>query len=185
MKKNEKKTITVAPRDAYGEVDQSKIAIINRSYFDESMVTPVVGQTYGLMGEAMKLTSLSGDLATLDRNHPLAGKTLTFVIQIKDIARLAPVPGNATSFAQGVMSSHQLRSLQKKKHGTETTIAKPLFTMIEYSDLECPYCVRQYKDGIIASILKDFPGKIQYTYTPVVGNNHPNSAYKASAVICA
>ncbi|MFQ3173256.1 MAG: FKBP-type peptidyl-prolyl cis-trans isomerase 2 [Flavobacterium sp.] len=91
MKLNEKKTITIAKEEAYGEVNQDLIQEVQKSELPQE-ITPEVGM--GLVskssdGQEMNLQVIEVREASivLDGNHPLAGKDLTFdleVVEIKD-----------------------------------------------------------------------------------------------------
>ncbi len=91
MKVNEKKTITIAKEEAYGEVNDQLIQEIDRSNLPQDM-EPKVGM--GLVskspeGQEMNLMIVEVKEASvvIDGNHPLAGRDLVFdleVVEIKD-----------------------------------------------------------------------------------------------------
>ncbi len=58
-------------------------------------------------------------------------------------------------------------------------------TIIEFSDFECPYCVRFYRDTLVP-LLETFPQQIRFVYRdfPLV-NIHPNARPAAEAAQCA
>jgi protein-disulfide isomerase len=58
-------------------------------------------------------------------------------------------------------------------------------TVIEYSDPECLFCIRQSQDKTLATIMQEFGSQIQYVYKPVAGVNHPGTSYKSAAILCA
>jgi FKBP-type peptidyl-prolyl cis-trans isomerase 2 len=89
MHVNEEKVVTVAPKDAYGEVDPKAFKDFPVSSLPKGM-TPKAGMV--LMASApdgakfpAKIAAVNGDKVTLDFNHPLAGKTLTFKVKILKI----------------------------------------------------------------------------------------------------
>ncbi|MBF0451728.1 MAG: peptidylprolyl isomerase [Candidatus Magnetomorum sp.] len=90
MSLNEKKTFTLDPKSAYGERDESLKQSFAKSDLPPEMV-PEVGQMIGLQapngnpipGTIIEITE---DNFTVDVNHPLAGKTLTFDIEIVGIS---------------------------------------------------------------------------------------------------
>ena len=89
LKKGEKKTITIPPNEGFGQKKEDLVR--------EAPKTIIKGDVKGTEGEVVELSSKDGEryLATiqevkkdtivLDLNHPLAGETLTFEIQVVDI----------------------------------------------------------------------------------------------------
>ena len=78
-------SVDVPPEEAYGERDPERMMEIPRDRLEG--VEPEVGQVLGLQdqqGQAHQATvaKVSDETVTLDFNHMLAGKTLTFKIQI-------------------------------------------------------------------------------------------------------
>ncbi|WP_016990381.1 peptidylprolyl isomerase [Flavobacterium sp. ACAM 123] len=89
MKINEKKTITISKEEAYGESRDDLIQEVDKSQLPED-ITPEVGM--GLVsksadGNEMNLLIVEVKEATIviDGNHPLAGKELTFDLEVVDI----------------------------------------------------------------------------------------------------
>ncbi|EIA07646.1 peptidylprolyl isomerase [Flavobacterium frigoris] len=91
MKLNEKKTITIASDEAYGAVREDLIQEVAKSELPQE-ITPEVGM--GLVSKApdgqemnLLVAEVREESIVLDGNHPLAGKDLTFdleVVEIKD-----------------------------------------------------------------------------------------------------
>jgi FKBP-type peptidyl-prolyl cis-trans isomerase 2 len=91
MKLNEKKTVTIAKGEAYGEVNQDLIQEVQKSELPQE-ITPEVGM--GLVSKSsdgqemnLQVIEVREESIVLDGNHPLAGKDLTFdleVVEIKD-----------------------------------------------------------------------------------------------------
>ena len=83
-----KTTVTVRPQDAYGEKDPQAVIRAERSDFPEGLTlepgvevqaeTPDGPITFIVM-------SLEGTDVVLDANHPLAGKTLTFDVEVLEV----------------------------------------------------------------------------------------------------
>jgi len=90
MAVNEKKTFTLAPEEAYGHRDETLTQKFPASSVPPEM-DPQVGQTVGLStadGQQIPavITAVDDQHVTVDLNHPMAGKTLTFAIEIKSIS---------------------------------------------------------------------------------------------------
>ncbi len=60
-----------------------------------------------------------------------------------------------------------------------------LITVIEYDDLECPFCIRQYKEGIIQKIHDKYNNKVNSIFKNFRGVAHENSETEANATLCA
>lgn len=89
MALNEKKTFTLSPEEAYGEVDEDRKHTFASKDVPGEM-NPQVGQTVGLTtqdGRQIPARIIAVDEAgvTVDLNHPLAGESLTFEIEVVGI----------------------------------------------------------------------------------------------------
>lgn len=87
LEPGESRTVTIEPEDAYGPANEELIQHVAADAFSED---PYVGGQVNLIGsDGSKLlgeiTSVEGDDVVLDFNHPLAGKALTFEIQLAEI----------------------------------------------------------------------------------------------------
>jgi FKBP-type peptidyl-prolyl cis-trans isomerase SlpA len=89
MKLNEKKTITVAKEEAYGDVNKDLIQEVKKTELPQDM-TPEVGM--GLVskspdGQEMNLmvVEVKEESIVIDGNHPLAGKELVFDLEVIEI----------------------------------------------------------------------------------------------------
>ncbi|RPD93063.1 peptidylprolyl isomerase [Aureibaculum marinum] len=89
MKVNEKKTITIAKEEAYGDVIEELIQKVERTQLPQD-ITPEVGM--GLVSKApdgremnLRVVEVSEDSIVVDGNHPLAGKDLIFELEVLEI----------------------------------------------------------------------------------------------------
>lgn len=86
MTPGDKTTVMIPPKEAYGEVRAELILKVEREKFPEN-ITPTIGQPLQLrqpdggVFEVM-VTKVEDNGITLDANHPLAGKELTFEIEL-------------------------------------------------------------------------------------------------------
>lgn len=90
MALNQKKSFTLSPEDAYGQRDESLTRDFARSDFPTDL-EPQVGLTIGLQtaeGRRMPalITYLDEEKLSVDLNHPLAGESLTFDIEVVSIS---------------------------------------------------------------------------------------------------
>ena len=86
MKPNEKKSIVIESKDAYGEHNPKAIQLVPLTSFPEDFVA-VEGNTVHGKGEneqifTATIIEVAEDKLTLDFNHPLAGKNLNFDIEV-------------------------------------------------------------------------------------------------------
>ncbi|HLE10173.1 MAG: peptidylprolyl isomerase [Bdellovibrionales bacterium RIFOXYD12_FULL_39_22] len=84
----EKLKVTIAPKDGYGEIRQDMIQDVPRAQFEDADNLQVGMQFQVQAGEEtliVMVKSVSDDMVTLDGNHPLAGQTLHFDVEICEI----------------------------------------------------------------------------------------------------
>lgn len=92
MKVGDMKQITIAPEDAFGPWDETQVRKLSR-LFMEGDEEPMVGQVVKLNMEDVSETQygkiISFDTLSfeVDLNHPLAGKTLHYMIKVLDILK--------------------------------------------------------------------------------------------------
>lgn len=89
MSVGELKTFTVAPENAYGPHREELVVEMPWEYFPEDIV-PEAGMQLKLVDEngeeiPVVVVDVDEETVTLDANHPLAGKALTFDIEVLDI----------------------------------------------------------------------------------------------------
>ena len=83
MKAGDKRTITLEPADAYGDYRPELAAKVPRTQLPEDVA--VGDELTAKTGEnefRVRVTEMGAEDATVDANHPLAGKTLTFELEI-------------------------------------------------------------------------------------------------------
>ena len=83
-------SVTVLPQDAYGEKDPQAVIRAPREDFPEGLtLEPGVEVQADTPDGPITFTviAIEGNEAVLDANHPLAGKTLTFDVEILDVRK--------------------------------------------------------------------------------------------------
>lgn len=93
LSKGEEQSIDVAAADAYGEVNPEAVDTLPREQFaglDLEKGMQLYGQ--GEHGETVMVTvkDFDDNTVTIDYNHPLAGKDLTFNVKILDVREATP-----------------------------------------------------------------------------------------------
>lgn len=88
MEVGEKRTATIPPAEAYGERRDDLIIEVPRDRLPSDL-QPEIGQRLtfhaGNRAVPVVVTELSETTITIDANHPLAGKALTFDIELVQI----------------------------------------------------------------------------------------------------
>jgi FKBP-type peptidyl-prolyl cis-trans isomerase SlyD len=100
-------TVTLAPADAFGEIDDSLVTTIPRSEFPPGV--KVGGQLEGHDDngnrQVFTVVKIKGDTVHLDGNHPLAGQTLSFHLKVLDV-KAASAEEIAHGHAHGAHGHH-------------------------------------------------------------------------------
>ncbi|MCF7971567.1 MAG: peptidylprolyl isomerase [Methylococcaceae bacterium] len=84
----DKLTVTIEPKDAYGERNEEHIQTVPREMFQgiDNIEVGMQFQADSSNGPAIvTITAVEGDQVSIDGNHPLAGEQLTFDVEIMDI----------------------------------------------------------------------------------------------------
>jgi len=107
LKVGDKKKITVKAADAYGEYDKGALQEVPKDRFPKDS-TITVGERFFVQTPngpyQVKVAEVRDKTVVVDFNHPLAGKDLTFDVQItkirdatkEELAQLAPPAAGAT-----------------------------------------------------------------------------------------
>ena len=85
MKISENKKIILSPEFAYGEYIQGKTVSLPINQLLEEGIIPVEGMTVILNSRPRIIKEVSGNTATIDLNHPNAGKTVVLDIEVTNI----------------------------------------------------------------------------------------------------
>jgi peptidylprolyl isomerase len=85
----ETKHVTLQPKDAYGTHDPRLIHTVGRDEIPPQVALKVAAELQATNADGheirLRVIELNDDNVTLDANHPLAGKTLTFELGLVDI----------------------------------------------------------------------------------------------------
>ena len=89
----DKLTVTVPAAEAYGERVEQLVQDVPRALF-QGVDNIEVGMRFEAQSEqgvhSVEVTKVDGDTITVDGNHPLAGKDLTFDVEIVEIRDATP-----------------------------------------------------------------------------------------------
>ena len=84
----DKLNVVVIPSEGYGERDEKLVQVVPKSGFqgDEELTVGMQVQVGTQDGQAIAtVAQIEGEDVTLDVNHPLAGATLTFDVEVVDV----------------------------------------------------------------------------------------------------
>lgn len=88
MAPGEAKTVTIPAEEAYGERREDLLFTIGRSQLPET-IEPEVGQQLQMTQDGqvavVTVADVTDEAVTLDANHPLAGRDLTFELELVGI----------------------------------------------------------------------------------------------------
>jgi peptidylprolyl isomerase len=82
MKVGEEKSIKIKPEDAYGQREEKNIIVVPKNQVPSGVKN---GDTLNAQGQPVKVVSVGNETVKIDFNHPLAGETLNFKINIVKI----------------------------------------------------------------------------------------------------
>jgi peptidylprolyl isomerase len=86
MKIGETKNFTLTPDQAYGAYNDSLIQVVPMEVLAEYNITPQVNDTLYYGSQPVRVVGIENNTSVyIDFNSPLAGKTLTFQVTVRDI----------------------------------------------------------------------------------------------------
>lgn len=90
MAAGDKLTVAVAPEQAYGPRDERLVQMVPRNRFPDSveLAPGMQFQAQGPQGgRLVTVTRVEQDIVTVDANHPLAGQTLHFEVEVAEVRK--------------------------------------------------------------------------------------------------
>ena len=84
----------IEPKNAYGEINEDFIQTISKQMF-QGVDDVQPGMTFVAQGEGgqqrqVRVVEVDGDDVTIDANHPMAGKTLHFDVEVVEVREATP-----------------------------------------------------------------------------------------------
>jgi len=83
MEVGEKKSIEISPDKAFGPRHEELVKLVPESQFKQQDMKPSPGAFVNVNNIRGRIVSVSGGRVKVDFNHPLAGKTLQYEIEVK------------------------------------------------------------------------------------------------------
>lgn len=84
MKVGERKEVEIPPEKGFGKRDPNLIKLIPLSEFKKQKIEPHPGMNLTMGGLNCKVISVGSGRVRVDFNHPLAGKTLIYDVEVKE-----------------------------------------------------------------------------------------------------
>jgi FKBP-type peptidyl-prolyl cis-trans isomerase SlyD len=82
MNVGEKRTVDIQPEKAFGQRDQAKVHTVPEAEFKKHGTTPKPGLVVDADNMRGRVVSVTSGRVMIDFNHPLAGKVLTYDIEV-------------------------------------------------------------------------------------------------------
>ena len=87
MSVGDKKTIEIAPEEAYGPINEESVLKIEKTKVPENVEVGMLLQTFGPGGvSVVKVLEINEEDVLIDANHPLAGKKLIFDLEVLEVS---------------------------------------------------------------------------------------------------
>jgi len=107
MSQGETKTVVIEPSQAYGELNPALTEEVNRADLPKNLELTEGGQLEVTQSDGslllLMIDKVTEETVTLDSNHPLAGKALTFVIELLEVD--TEPPKELPSFLTGALAA--------------------------------------------------------------------------------
>jgi len=92
LKVGDKKSVTIPPEKAYGEVNPAAVQKVSKAKFKDAENLKIGSIIQGQAGDQefqAIITEIGDAEITIDMNHPLAGKTLEFEVEVVEVQELS------------------------------------------------------------------------------------------------
>ena len=104
-------------------------------------------------------------------------------IESKEGGSKTGTESGATAAVKTTLTQDEIAAIKKDAfiEGNKDAI----ITLVEYSDLECPFCIRQFTDKTIQKVHDKFGDKVNSAFKNFRGVPHENAEIEAEASLCA
>lgn len=176
MKIWEVKTVSILPKDAYWEIDENNFQVVSKDELKSFTDAGIELKVWNLIPTYYwnyKITEVTEDTVTIDMNHQFAWKTLIFKIEIIDFKKIKNEDWSSS------ITQKQLNSIKDNSYISWNKDAD--ITIIEYSDMECPFCAKLHNQWTLTEIEKKYTDDVNYIFNHYPLSFHDN-AFKASEI---
>ena len=84
MNVGDKNKFAIPPEKAFGQKNPDMVKLIPMSVFKDNQIEPVPGRVVNFNELQGRILTIDGGRVKVDFNHPLAGKTIEYEVEIKD-----------------------------------------------------------------------------------------------------
>jgi FKBP-type peptidyl-prolyl cis-trans isomerase 2 len=120
LSENDRTTFLLPADQAFGRRDGSRILALDRTFLpqDEEYSTGDVVQVPLPGGDRIpaRVVSLDEELVVLDFNHPLAGRSLVFVVEVVGIGKRPPKGVGLPDFSRSISNFHKKVHQRMRRH---------------------------------------------------------------------
>jgi len=163
MQVGEAKTITIPVDQAYGPIRDDLIVEVSRDQLPSDIV-PEVGMQLTNSQNTVTIIEVSETMVKIDANHPLAGKDLTFDIELLEIAE-----------SQSYTAESGLTSMP-----LEQALENGLPTIAELGSSSCVPC-KQMKP-LLEELATEYKGKLNVVIIDIYDNEKLAQQYGIMAI---
>ncbi|MFH1125927.1 MAG: FKBP-type peptidyl-prolyl cis-trans isomerase [Candidatus Altiarchaeota archaeon] len=82
MNPGEERTLELSPEKAFGARDSALIRLVPIKFFKQQGINPIPGMPVELDGRMARIQTVAGGRVRVDFNHDLAGKTVTYKVEV-------------------------------------------------------------------------------------------------------
>ncbi len=115
--------LEIAPKDAYGQRKQDLVKVLPERFLTSRGIRPIQGSQLVLDGKQVTIRHVKSGRITVDYNHPLAGKTLIYEIEVKE--KLDKMKDRITSLIHRRLADIDPEDFKINIRGTGITIQHP------------------------------------------------------------
>lgn len=145
MKAGEKKKVEITKDKAFGDRNPEMVKLVPMSTFKQNDIDPEVGRTVNFNEIQGKIMSIDGGRVKVDFNHPLAGKTIVYDIEVK--SEIIENDEKVRSFVR-YFTGIKLEDSTVSITNTEATVSIPKFDFPKPVKKSIANAVMKWTDGI-------------------------------------
>ncbi|MBI2005287.1 MAG: FKBP-type peptidyl-prolyl cis-trans isomerase [Candidatus Aenigmarchaeota archaeon] len=145
MSIGEKRKVELTPEKAFGEKNPELVKLLPMSVFKDNRLEPSPGRTVNFSGMQGRILTVDGGRVKVDFNHPLAGKTIEYDVEIKnEIMEANQKVKSVVRYFTGVKYEDAMTTT----NGNEATINVQKFDLPKQAKQNIADIIMKWIDGI-------------------------------------